>query len=388
MTMTRHRDERGMTLVEMLVALAVFSIVFAGALSLLRTQSRAFQLGTERMAALQNVRFATRVLETDLHTVGSGVPDMQPYLIWLGENAIAFNANYVTNLTSDPFAVFVDPDAPTGAVSALTTAQRTMLPGTGFAYPDTSYTDRPGTNSPAETITFVFTPDSSTPRADDFALFRQVNRERPELVARHLLRTPGVPFFQYLRLRQPASGPVQLVLVDSLPLSHREPIHLAPADTGRVAIIDSVRAVRVNLTGTNGLTGAEERQRTVSRLIRFPNAGLASRRTCGDEPLLGSILVATLVTLPSGDPAVNLTWNAATDESAGEMDVVRYVLWRRQIGTGGWGDPYLSIPAGNPSYAYEDGAVQSGRTYEYALAAQDCTPQLSNLAQSVLVLVP
>jgi len=388
MSALRSSDRRGLTLIEMLIAMVVFGVVVGAALTTLRSQSRAYRLGSERMAALQNVRFATRVLDMDVRTAGSGVPDYQPYLVYAGNDVIAFNANYVTNLADDPFAVYYDPDAPTGTVAALTLAQRFTLPATAFAYPDSSYADASGTNSQAETIVFFFTPDSATTRSDDYALFRKVNRDPPELVARHLLRTGGTDFFEYLRVRQPASGPAQLLQVDSLPLMHSAAFHMAQDDTGSASVIDSVRAVRVNITGTNGLTGADERRRSVSRLVRMPNAGLATRRSCGDEPLLGTALTAAAVTLPSGDPAVRLTWSQATDEAGGESDVVRYVLWRRVGAAPDWGDPYLSIPAGVASYAYEDAAVASGSTYRYALAAQDCTPNLSALATSSAVTVP
>lgn len=375
----------GMTLLEVMIALTVFSAILASAVAVLNRQSRAFRLGNERMAALQNVRFALRVLEADLRTLGTGVPDIQPALIYAGDDAVAFNANYVTNLADDPFAVFYDPDAPPGSVAALTRAQRAALPGTGFAYPDTSYGDP--VNSPAETITFFFTPDSSTSRQDDYALFRQVNRERPELVARHLLRATGAPFLRYHRLLSPASGAAAIVPA-AAPLAHTEPIHLALSDTGSAAVIDSVRAVEINIVGTNGLVGRAERRRQLRRVVRLPNAGLAVRRICGDEPLLGTTLTAAVITGPSGQPAVQLSWGAATDETGGEGDVVRYVLWRRLQGAADWGEPFLSIPAGNAMYVYEDGTVNRGDTYVYGLAAQDCTPALSSLAQSGATMIP
>jgi len=85
---------------------------------------------------------------------------------------------------------------------------------------------------------------------------------------------------------------------------------------------------------------------------------------------------------------VQLTWSPATDEAGGEADVARYVLWRREVGNTGWGDPYIAVPAGQPGYSYQDAAVESGKAYEFALAAQDCTPSLSTLAQSAPVVIP
>jgi hypothetical protein len=65
------------------------------------------------------------------------------------------------------------------------------------------------------------------------------------------------------------------------------------------------------------------------------------------------------------------------------------VIYRQTfpIGTN-WGDPLASIPAGLANYIYSDPAVASGQVYQYAIAAQDCTPMLSTLAQTVPVAVP
>ncbi len=389
MTPRRSAAERGTTLVELLIALAVFSIVMAGALSFLRSQGRAMSLGNERMASVQNLRFALETVERELRTAGINVPDQQPFLVYGGPEVVAFNADLVTSVANDISAVYYDPDAPSGTVTAITKLQTITLPRTAFAYPDTTYTVS-GSNSLAETIIFFFAADSTTARPDDYILLRQVNNAPPEMVSRNLLRTPGMPWFTYYRLVSPAAAAAYIdsVPAGQLPLAHAVKIHLSPADTGRFALVDSVRAVRLSLTATNGLTGMAERRRTITRLIRLPNAGLASRKTCGDTPLLGTGLNATLTTLPSGERAVTLSWSAATDEFGGEKDVERYVIWRRRAAEFVFGDPYLSIPAGNPTYSYADAAVQSGESYAYALAAQDCTPTLSSQATAAWVTIP
>ena len=88
---------------------------------------------------------------------------------------------------------------------------------------------------------------------------------------------------------------------------------------------------------------------------------------------------------------MDLRWNAAVDETAGERDVTRYVIFRRLSSDLTWGDPYLSLPpAGTATYLYTDPAatLASGQTYVYGLAAQDCTPTNSSLTQSVPVNIP
>ncbi len=382
----RPTDERGLTLIEMLVALVVFSAVLAGALAFLRAQGRSFSLGSQRVAMLQNGRFAIDLLEKDLRTAGAGAPDIQPQLIYLGSSVLAFNANYLTNTPGDVFAVYYNPDAVTGSTAAMTKAERITLPMTSFAYPDTSYVEL-GINSNAETITFWFVTDSTTARVDDFILYRQVNNLTPELVSRNLLQTTGVPFFRYHRLAMVSGNPTLALVVNAtLPWQHSVPIHLALSDTGAVSRIDSVRAVQVSFTVTNGLTGTAERTRALSRFMRLPNVGLANKKTCGDEPILGVGLTATWNPVAGG---VDLAWNAAVDETGGEKDVQRYVIWRRLNTELAFGDPYLSIPpAGLPVYGYTDAAVVSGSSYIYGLAAQDCTPLTSTRVETLQVNIP
>jgi len=274
MTKLRFGTQRGMTLIEMMMALTVFSVIMGGAVAFLRSQTRGIAIGSDRMGVLQNLRYAVGVLAKDLRTAGSGVPDKQPYLIYAGTDAIAFNADQTTNDANDPWAVYYDPDASAANVGALEKTQRAALPGTGFAYPDTSYLSG-GINSPAETITLYFAPDSSTSRTDDYILYRQVNQNAAEVVSRNLLHTGATPFFQYYSLVTPVNAAQQITPTPPawLPLTHSVPIHLALADTDVVARIDSVRGVRVNMSATNGKTGAYERTRAISCLIWLPNSG-------------------------------------------------------------------------------------------------------------------
>lgn len=386
-TLQRQLGEQGLTLIEMLIALTVFSVVLAGALAFLRAQGRSFALGSQRSSMLQNSRFAFDELEKDLRTAGAGAPDIQPAIVYAGPNVVAFNANYATRTPGDVFAVYYDPDVPIGAADAARKADRFTIPTTTVAYPDTDYLQGGLINSPAETITFFFAPDSTTGRSDDYILYRQVNNLAPEVVSRNITATGAVPFFQYYAQAIVAGSPViQQVPNGVLPLQHTVPIHQAISDTGFAAKIDSLRAVLVSFSVTNGLSGSSERRRPLSRYIRLPNVGLSSKQTCGDPPILGTGLAAAWNPATTG---VDLTWNAAVDELAGERDVVRYVIWRKSVTDSTWGDPFLSFPpAGIPTYIYTDRDVTSGSKYVYGLAAQDCTPANSNLVASAEVDIP
>jgi hypothetical protein len=123
-------------------------------------------------------------------------------------------------------------------------------------------------------------------------------------------------------------------------------------------------------------------------VVRLANAGISALQACGEPPVAGAVLSATPVALPGGSVRVDLAWSAAPDESGGERDVLRYVIWRRVSGTTDWGDPYLSVSSGVTAYQYRDEQVVGGVRYDYAIASQDCTPSLSPLAPTVGIQVP
>ena len=76
------------------------------------------------------------------------------------------------------------------------------------------------------------------------------------------------------------------------------------------------------------------------------------------------------------------------DEAIGEKDVIAYTIWRMAASDLTWGDPYLSIPAGQTSYSYTDQSVTPGESYTYRVAAKDCTPTISSQSQAGPVAVP
>jgi prepilin-type N-terminal cleavage/methylation domain-containing protein len=377
-----HGSRAGFTLPEVLIALFIGLLVVQVAVGFFAQQGRNFSRGTVAMSTAQNARYAVNALEKDVRTVGAGVPGQQPQLVYAGPDVLAFNADYATNDPADVFALYLERDTPPAQLQAATPASRFTIPMTAAGYPDTVYRDN-GSNSPAETITFFFQPDPTTARGDDFVLNRQVNGGPAAVVARNLLRTGTQDFFEYLVLQVPTDAPTRLVPVGG-PLRHTAPMHGSAQDTGTVARVDSVRAVRVRFTVTSGETGTGELRRAVERTIRMPNAGMAVRSICGDEPQAAGIAAAVVV-MPDGSRAVSLAWGPSVDETAGESDVLRYIVWRRTDGAPDWGDPFVSIPAGLTAYNYVDQSVVSGRSYQYALAAQDCTPSRSPLGVSATV---
>jgi prepilin-type N-terminal cleavage/methylation domain-containing protein len=369
------RDTKGMTLMEVVVAMVIMGFIVTAALSFVRQQEMAFTLGSGKMSALQNYRFAAELLERNIRTAGTGIAPGQPFLVYADSATVVLNANFATNDSADAFAVYHDPAALDDEVGSLTRPRRFTLPQTSFAYPDSTFRDG-GATSPAETIILYFALDGSTRRADDYALFRQVNDLAPSVVARNLLREAGQPFFRYQEVvsTDTAAPNTGWIPAGALPLRHRAPMHLSPADTGTDARIDRLRAVQVSFRSTDGETGSLSQDGAIRRLIRMPNAGQMQLRTCGEPPLFNETVSAGQV--PS-EARIDVAWNRSVDEASGEQDVVRYAIYRRDGTTADWGEPLFSLPAGNASYIFSDGAVVPGESYEYAVAAQDCTPAMS-----------
>lgn len=388
---TRMRD--GMTLIEMLLALLIFTVAMIGAVDLMRTQFNAFTVGTEKANRVQNFRFAANILEKDLRTVGFGVPGIQPFLVYAGEDVIAFNANYVSNMKGSFDAVYVDTLMPASATEALRKTQRMLIPRTSVYYPDTTYLVS-GVNSSAETIFFYFELDTEDPRDSTFVLYRKINNEDPEVVSRNLRRAPGRPFFEYLRPATSGGGSgLEAIPAAQIPLRHPIPMHQSAADTGVDARIDEIRAVRVNFLASSPDARADGGTSVISRLIHMPNAGMAKVAFCGSAPIMdGLFTVERKFDSDTETYSVELAWNPSIDEESGERDVLRYVIWRRPYGENEWDEPIVSIAAGLAEgvalYTITDYEVVPGEVYEYAVAAQDCTPSLSSLLISDPIEIP
>jgi prepilin-type N-terminal cleavage/methylation domain-containing protein len=383
------RNNRGFTLVELLVAMVVFLVVLGASMSFLVMQSSTFRRGSDDMGVLQNMSFGADNLDGQIRTAGANTVDAQPPVVYASANSFSFNADYVANDAADISAVYFDPDAAAAEVEALKQANQIVIPGSSpaFTYPSTDYVTTATTASPAELITLYFTPDLETARTDDFTLMRQVNNNPPETLVRQVLPdSTNLPFFRYFILRPPGANlsPVLTLLpAGQLPTAHTVVTHGDPT-TDAASRIDSLRAVLVSYVITNGATGTLERKQRISLNIPLPNMGMKMLKICGSEPILGTGLITSIVPLTG---KVKLTWNPAFDETSGEKDVLRYTIWRRLSTDPTWTDPLTSIAAGQAIYNYTDPQTPvSGVTYEYRLAAQDCSPKLSTPVSSLIAI--
>ncbi len=392
--MTRARD--GFTLVELMIAMALFSIVLTAAVGFLVAQSKGFRVLANRSAGVQNGRFGRDILRQEIRTAGTNVTEEQPTLVYASSTVFAFNSDLTTNRMDSirlTGAVYVDPFATNEEVTALTSARRITIPGSLFSYPLQDYSLSTGAfiNSDAELIIFRFALDTNPGAAGTYALSRQVNERPPEVVASGLRQSQSKPFFKYWY--DPAQFGAINPNIDSvpsnwLPLAKNVAKRGVAPDTGTATSrrIDALRAVEVIYEATPARGTTRE---VVRYMIPLPNVANARQsRACGRVPLAP---FAPTLQWRTDSNAVMVTWSRATDDGNGEQDAIRYVLWRKLSGVATWGEPVTTLGVVQTgSYAYKDGSVQRGlgRVYSYALAVQDCTPNVSTLATSGTVTVP
>lgn len=388
----RSRPRRGLTLVEILVAMTVTSVLIAATVPFFVAQARAVGTTAARTDAHQNARYAVNTIDRDLRVAGVGVVDAQPMVVWATSNAITINGDLVS-LSRDASAVYSDPDAPLGAVISLGKASQVSLPlsSPAILYPDTTYWLSGTLTSAAETASYWLSQDSSSTWPDAHILWRRVNDTPPRIVAKNLVVQSGQPAFRYFKAD--SLGRMVEIGQTTLPLYHSAPIHSRMTgtnrpDTGKSALTDSIRAVSVRLVGRY----FDKRQNreildTAEVFVRMPNAGLHRVATCGEPPLFGATVTAEWQPL-DGEPAIQLSWTPATDESGGEVDVERYAVYRRPVTDLLFAEPLAIVPAGTSTYSYLDTDISSGDEFVYGVAAQDCTPKSSSMSTTLTIVVP
>ena len=370
-------------MLEIMIAMSVLLLVFAMAFPVFRTQLRAMGSTAGRADAQQNVRFAIATMDRQVRVAGAGVADAQPLIVQATPYALTFNADYASRDTASEGgafgAVYYDPDLPVGSTMSMDPSSQVTLPLSTVIWPAVPYYRTNGPPSAAETISFWVAPDLSAGSNGRYALFRRVNAMPIDTLARGLVMDANTPPFTYQTIS--TAGVVTDVPVSSLPAFHVD-VHGSPADTGSSGLTDQIRFVKVHLIGTFIERDGTVSQRPADSSIRLLNAGLLNHATCGDPPVFGQTVTA--VAFPG---KVLISFNRALDESGGEKDVEKYVIYRRTPSTA-FADPLASIPGGQPTYTFTDSQVSSGNQWVYGVVAEDCGGQFSAVASSGQVNVP
>jgi len=207
-----------------------------------------------------------------------------------------------------------------------------------------------------------------------------VNNGPVTVVAKALKLNSGEPVFRYFKT-DTAGRPVEIPQ-GSLPIYHFAKVHNSRTDTLASALTDSIRIVRVHLNGVYTERNGIQVTRSIDTSVRIMNAGLLKYATCGEPPLFSSAVTAAATSSPA--PTVVLNWARSGDEAAGEKDVETYAIYKRTP-AGVFTEPFASIPAGLSNYSFTDTQVASGEQWVYAVSAQDCDGQSSQLQTSAQV---
>jgi prepilin-type N-terminal cleavage/methylation domain-containing protein len=386
MRQTRSRPARaGFTLIEMMISITLLLMIFAIAVPFFRAQAGAVDRYAGRLDAQLNARFGINTVDRELRAAGVGIVDAQPMIVQADKMAITFNGDLVTHDSTAVGAVYFDPDVDSTVTAEMIRSNPITLPLSTKSYPDSTYVQSGSlTPSLAETISYYLVRDSSAgARSDQYNLYRRVNATTPRLIAKGVIIPSGQPAFRYFK--NDTLGASIEISQALLPLYHTA-VHGSPADTQKSALTDSIRVVRAKFAGIFHDARRGDIIDTVESGVRIMNSGLVKRTTCGDPPILGVSVTATVS--GSTPRTVTLTWNRATDEAGGEKDVEKYAIYRRMASDPSFDEPVLSRPAGSTSYTYVDNTVVSGQQYIYGIAAIDCTPLSSSVAATSTVTIP
>jgi prepilin-type N-terminal cleavage/methylation domain-containing protein len=378
--MKNRAGRRGFTLLELVISVTLMTVAIGIAIPFFIVQSRSLEASNGRLDAQLNVNFGLDAIDRDLRVAGVGITQRQPLLVQAASDAITFNADLTSAMPADFSAVYYDPDAPVTTLGLLWPAHKVTLPNSSWTYPDSAYWAGVGVPSAAETISYYVETDSQA--AGLLRLMRRVNSAPPRVMARGIKAVAGEPFFRYYMLN--TLGALVEVSQGSLPRRHVPGWHGQPADTGVVALVDSIVLVRVKFTAVHRDPRYADAIRAEERTIRITNAGLIRASTCGDAPLAATGLAG----LADATPRVTLTWTSSIDEAAGEKDVERYSIYRREAATPTFGEPIASIASGVPLASFVDTDVKPGETWIYGVAAQDCTPALSSIVVTPTLVIP
>ena len=374
---------RGYSLGELLLTITLTIGVFAAAVPFFTMQVRQLQQDVGRTDAQQTARFAQNTVDRELRNIGigvqpmdatQGIPRNQPKIVQAHAYSVTFNTDLVANDTADVEAVYYDPNVPDYLTRAITTGSTISLPWSSKTYPDYTYRKNDRSMSLAETVSYWVSADSSQPSASNmYVLWRRVNNGPISVVATGIRITGSQPFFKYNRVL--SSGAIDSIPTSSLPIYW----------DAVASIADSIRTVSIAVNGVFNGYNLQNRAtsfvRTVNSQTSLANIGLSQRGSCGDVPLNPGAPTVAMVTI-SGVPRVQMTWTSSADETGGEKDVERYVVYRR-INGNAWDEPIDQVGGSkSASYMWEDFDIQPGVTFQYGVAAQDCSPANSSMRVS------
>jgi hypothetical protein len=307
----------------------------------------------------------------------------QPMIVQADGFAITFNADLVTKDRNDPMSIYYDADIDSTGADAMMNTSKVTLPNSAVSYPDSNYMSG-GVSSPAETISYWLTKDSTASRTDQYILFRRVNTLSPKVVAKGIIVPYGQNFFQYMRPN--TTGGLDSIRAAKLPIYHSAPVHGSPADTGSSALTDSIRVIRMTVTGLYNDPDKGPIMKTVASSTKLLNVGMSRSTVCGDKPIAVTSATANIAAVTGGGPwhvsKVRIAWNSSLDQDGGEKDVARYLIFKKLAASADWGSPIADLAASQTNYTLDDTSLINGQTWVWGVVAQDCSPNNSDVTST------
>lgn len=410
--MSARLARRGMSLIEIMVALTLMVAVFAITLPFLRAQTAAIGRGAGRMDAEQIARYAILTIDRDLRRANAD--SAQPLLVLAHGRALVFTANLVANADNaadvDAFDLADDGElSPFPSTVAPVTSRAVTLPLVGGTYPTSNPIDRYGNPSGGETISYWLEADATVPgRSDVYVLWRRVNAGAAVEVVRGLVVPANADFFTYLQSVTTVANGITTRRLDPLPVPN--PVTNLPYYRWADTEINAVRAVEMVATGRYvdpKATGEVlSTVRWTTTLVNAPGRLLVD---CGPAPVApGAPSVAGgkakrndvsanakneangKNNAPQGALEVQVQWQRSADDSP-TGDVRSYFLEWRDVGTTTWRG-LATIPARTQAqYFYLHGvSALVGRglgNVQYRVRAIDCGGTASAASESGAIVV-
>lgn len=368
------RARGGMTLVEIIVAMALTMVVFAITLPFVRAQTRALGSTAGRLDADQIARYAQRAIDRELRLATSDPG--QPLLVYAGPMGISFTANLLARDTLDPAALDVDATADSAITEGWRLANAANIPLTSTTFPTEAYVDADGNASRNETIHYFLHPDPVWGRTDVYTLYRRVNAADSVPLVGSIHVPADSAFFSYFT----ASGDtLAQVAAASLPMLWTN------------AALANVRAVGMRSSGIyKGKIDTTDVVRTVRWRTVLPNAAVAAVANCGAAPAAPTGLGQSKQTgTGSNSYHVRVTWTGSSDDASGATDVTHYVVWIRYNSNPVTWMRVAAVPARRVSgYRYDHYLPTLNGQVRYGVSAVDCGGATSTTAETNPVNLP
>jgi type II secretory pathway pseudopilin PulG len=412
-------SEAGFTLVELIIALLLSSVMFSAMAVVFQTQTRVNTVQADVLESQQNARVAMNSLAIDIRQAGYFTDQFNRQPIWLdaAPYQLIFNANL-----SDQF-VAMQRD------SAVPLSDGTLYhPGDFTAAPQSEnlpgFLDRYLNESETIRLTLDRTYDGLVTSADRqpgtanpnvYTLTKEINGNPPAVLA-YNVRGPNLypdgdrpePIFAYWGV---FTSPDSLTLWGDSDgnrrLSQAEITALTPVSRAQ---LPNVRQVDVTVTvetsrpdrryeGPHSTSGNPYpyREYPLRARIRARNVGInpTGLILCGVNPSSPLNPVGYDTPYDRGG-SLTIQWDSSPDEYSGEEDVQYYTIYRRLGPTGEVGVVGQVQAFGiDTTYVYQDdGDVDNFNApvdysgYYYYIAAWDCAPQESIPSTLIGPLVP